>query len=158
MIICRNTIGLLVFVIAPSIVFAQEKLTGSPVTGDIHPITLRPGTAETNIVFARVAVGASADDNNNSSITHPIGGGQYFADPSVAIQETHSHLAWDLSYHPTVRYHVPSTYGGRLNQVIGGTLQYDITKRLAIGIRQDYFRSSDPFEQFGETPLRDLAE
>ena len=158
MTIRRKAIRLLLFVLAPSVVFAQGRLTGSPVTGDIRPITLEPGATETNVVFASLAAGASADDNNNNSITnnsitHPIGGAQYFADPSIAIQETHSHLAWDLSYHPTVRFYVPSSFFDRFNQVAGGTLHYDITNHLAVGLRQDYFRTSDPFQLFGETPL-----
>jgi hypothetical protein len=149
----RKAIRFLLFILSPSVVFAQGKLTDSPVTGDIRPITLQPGAAETNVVFASLAAGAAADDNNNNTTTHPIGGAQYFADPSVAIQETRSHLAWDLSYHPTVRFYVPSAFRDRFNQVAGGTLHYDVNKRLGIGLRQDYFRTSDPFQQFGETPL-----
>ena len=152
--ILRNTAQLLLVVLASSVALAQATLTGSPLTGDIRPITFQNGAAETNVLFGALAGGAAADDDNNNSIVHPIGGSQYFADPSIALQETRSHVTWDLSYHPTLRFYVPSSsYHDQFNQVAGGTLHYDITKHLAIGLRQDYLRTSDPFQQFGETPL-----
>ncbi len=151
----RKVIRFLLVVCAPSIGFAQAALTTNPLTGDIHPIGLQRKAEETNIVFATLAAGAAADDNNNDSAFHPIGGAQYFVDPSVAIQETRSHLAWDLSYHPTLRFYVPSSsHIDLFNQAIGGAVHYDITKRLAIGLRQDYLRTDDPFQQLGDTPLQ----
>ena len=151
----RKAIRFLLVVFAPSFGFSQSVLTGSPITGDIHPIKLGTGAAETNILFAKIAAGAAADDNNNNSVLHPIGGEQYFGSPSIAIQETRSHLAWDLSYHPTIRFYVPrSSHPDMLSQTFGGTLHYDVTKHLSIGLRQDYLRTSDPFDQFGDTPLQ----
>ena len=151
----RNAIPFLLIVLAPSFGFAQASSTTSPVTGDIRPITLQSRGTETNVLFADIAAGAAADDNNNNSFSHPIGGAQYFADPSVAIQETRSHLAWDLSYHPMVRFYVPSSsHPDVFSQTVGGTLRYDLTKRLAIGVRQDYLRTFDPFQQLGDTPLQ----
>jgi hypothetical protein len=153
--ITRRAIRLLLVVLVPSILLGQGSRTGSPVTGDIQPIVFQPGAAETNVIFATLGAGIAGDDNNNNSLTHPIAGTQYFADPSVAIQETRKHLAWDLSYSPSLRVYVPgSSQSDVFNQSFGGALHYDVTKRLGIGLRQDYLRTSDPFEQLGGTPLQ----
>jgi hypothetical protein len=153
--ITRWAVRLLLVVLVPSTSLAQGTQNGSPVTGDIRPIVLHSGVAESNAIFANLAGGAAVDDNNNNSVTHPIAGEQYFLDPSVAIQETRRHLAWDASYSPTLRVYVPSSSQRDVfNQSITGALHYDATKRLGIGLRQDYLRTSDPFEQLGENPLQ----
>jgi hypothetical protein len=149
-----KVIRLLLVALVPSMLLAQGTGTGSPVTGDIQPIVFQPGAAETNVIFATLAGGVAADDNNNNSLNHPIAGTQYFADPNVAIQETRKHLAWDLSYSPSLRVYVPgASQSTMFNQAFGGALHYDVTKRLEIGLRQDYLRTSDPFQQLG-TPLQ----
>ena len=150
-----RTIRLLLVVLLPSSLLAQVTQTGSPVAGDIRPIAFPSGAAETNVIFATLAGGVAADDNNNNSSINPIAGTQYFADPSVAIQETRKHLAWDLSYRPSVRAFLPSSSQPTVfNQSFSGALHYAATKRLGIGFRQDYLRTSDPFEQLGGTPLQ----
>jgi hypothetical protein len=152
-----KTTSLLLVAFASSLVFGQISLnpTGSPITGDIRPITVQSGTQETNILLVNLAAGASADDNNNNSVTHPIGGAQYFLTPSFAIQETHPRLAWTVSYHPLLKFYVPSSsYPDVFNQVFVGALHYDVTKRLAIGLQQDFLRTFDPFQQLGDTPLQ----
>jgi hypothetical protein len=155
--ITRRAIWLLLVVPLPSILLGQGTGANSPspVTGDIRPIVFQSGVAETNAIFLTLAGGAAADDNNNNSATHPMAGAQYFLDPSVAIQETHRHLAWDLSYNPTLRLYVPSpSQLDMFNQSFSGVLRYDLTKRLGIGLRQDYLRTYDPFEQLGQTPFQ----
>jgi hypothetical protein len=153
--ILHKTTSFLLVAFASSLVYCQMNPTGSPITGDIHPITFQPAAQETNVLLLDLAAGASADDNNNNSVTHPIGGAQYFLTPSFAIQETHPRLAWTVSYHPLLKFYVPtSSYPDVFNQVLGGELRYDITKYLSIGLRQDYLRTFDPFQQLGDTPLQ----
>jgi hypothetical protein len=146
---------LFLVVLGPSLGFAQATLTGSPITGDIRPISFLSEATEANVLFANLAVGAAVDDNNNNSVMHPIGGAQYFADPSIAIEARHGHWAGELSYQPTLRVYVPSSsHIDLFNQAMGGTFHYEITKRLAIGLRQDYLRTFDPFQQLADTPLQ----
>jgi len=153
--IALRTIRLLLLVLLPCSLLAQVTQTGSPVAGDMRSIAIPLGTTETNVIFATLAGGVAADDNNNDSQTDPIAGTQYFADPSVAIQETRKHLAWDLSYRPSVRAYLPSSSRPDVfNQSFSGDLHYAATKRLGIGLRQDYLRTSDPFEQLAGTPLQ----
>src|SRR5215472_11952234 len=143
--IALRTIRLLLLVLLPCSLLAQVTQTGSPVAGDMRSIAIPLGTTETNVIFATLAGGVAADDNNNDSQTDPIAGTQYFADPSVAIQETRKHLAWDLSYRPSVRAYLPSSSRPDVfNQSFSGDLHYAATKRLGIGLRQDYLRTSDP--------------
>jgi len=153
--ITGRAIRLLLVVLVPSLLFAQGTRTDSPVTGDIRTMSVQSrGAPETNVIFATLAAGAALDNNNNNSFDHPIAGEQYFAEPSVVIQETRKHLAWDLSYSPTLRIFVPSSSRPDVfNQTAGGILHYDVTKRLDISLRQDYLRTFDPFQQLGDTPL-----
>jgi len=152
--IIRKAIRFLLLVLGPSIAFAQGTPTGSPITGDIRPISLHPG-AETNVLFADISAGAAADDNINYSLSHPIGGAEYFLAPALAIQETRSQLQWNLSYLPRLRFYVPSSaHPDLLSHAFGGTLRYELTKHLAIGLRQDYIHTSDPFQQLGDAPLQ----
>jgi hypothetical protein len=123
--------------------------------GDIRPISLRSGTAETNVLFANISAGAVADDNISGSASHPIGGAQYFLAPGLAIQEIRPQLKWNLSYLPTLRFYVPSSaHPDLLSHAFGGTLRYELTKHLAIGLRQDFIHTSDPFQQLGDVPLQ----
>jgi hypothetical protein len=148
-------IRLFVLVLAPALACAQGPLTGSPVTGNVRPISLRSETEATNVMLGTISASAAVDDNNNNSISDPIVGEQYFLAPSLAIQQTHSHLKWNMSYRPGLRIYVPrSSLPDQFSQLFGGTLHYDITKRLAIGLRQDYLRTNDPFERLGEAPLQ----
>jgi len=141
--------------LAPSLASGQGRLTGSPVTGNGRPISLRSDTEATNVLIGTISAGAAVDDNNNSSATDPIVGEQYFLAPSLAIQQTHSHLTWNMSYRPGLRIYVPrSSMPDQFSQLFGGTLRYDVTKRLTIGLRQDYLRTTDPFERLGQAPLQ----
>ena len=151
----RKAIRFLLVVLLPSITFAQGTLTGSPLTGDIRPITFQSRTAETNVLFATISGGAAADDNINNSASHPIGGAQYFLAPHLAIQETRPQLQWNLSYVPTLSFYVPSSARPDLfSQAFGGTLRYEVTRLLSIGLRQDYLHTFDPFQQLGNVPLQ----
>jgi hypothetical protein len=146
---------LLLVALIPSIGFAQTKLTGSPITGDRPMTRLQSDTESTNLLIGQVAVGAIADDNINNSGFHPIGGAEYFLAPSLALQESRSHLRWNLAYKPGLRFYVPSSsHRDQFTQLFGGTLHYDASKRLAIGLRQDYIRTDDPFQQLGQVPLQ----
>jgi len=119
--------------------------------GDIRPISFRSGSGETNVVFATLAASAAVDDDINDSLIHPIGGAQYSLAPSVEIQETQSHLVWNLSYRPLLRFFVPQIRQPDLfSQAFDGNLQYNFTKRLSLGLRQDFLRTTDPFQQLGE--------
>jgi hypothetical protein len=155
LLIIKRVIHLLLVALIPSIGFAQTNLTGSPITGN-RPITrLQSDTESTNILIGKVEVGAIADDNINNSAIHPIGGAEYFLVPSLALQESRSHLRWNLAYKPGLRLYVPSSaHGDQFTQLFGGTLHYDPSKRLAIGLRQDYIRTDDPFQQLGQAPLQ----
>src|SRR5260370_28371578 len=147
-------IRLFVLVLAPSLACAQGPLTGSPVTGNVRPISLRPETEATNVILGTISAGAAVDDNNNNSVTDPIVGEQYFLAPSLAIQQTHSHLTWNVSYRPGLRIYVPrSSMPDQFSQLFGGTLRYDVTKRLTTSLRQDYIPTTAQFEQSGEAPL-----
>jgi len=100
-------------------------------------------------------VSAIADDNNNYSTTHPTPGSQFYFVPAIAIQQTQPRLSWNLGYAPGLRVSLPSGSGPtQLTQSLGGTLHWEISKRLAVGLRQDYLRTSDPFQKFGEAPLQ----
>ena len=146
---------LILLLLVPSLAGAQVPLTGSPITGNVAPITFQSGTSESNVLLGTIAGGATVDDNNNYSVTDPIVGEQYFLTPSLAIQQTHSHLTWNLSYSPGFRFYVPSSsQPDQFSQLFGGTLHYDVTRRLAIGLRQDYLRTNDPFQQLGDSPLQ----
>jgi hypothetical protein len=148
-------IRLFVLVLSPSLVCAQGPLTGSPVTGNVPPISLRSETEATNVLLGTISASAAVDDNNNNSATDPIVGEQYFIAPSLAIQQTRSHLKWNMSYRPGLRIYVPrSSMPDQFSQSFGGTLHYDVTKRLTIGLRQDYLRTNDPFDQLGGAPLQ----
>ena len=153
--IIRKAMRFLLVVLVPSIGFGQATRMGSPIAGDVRPISFQSQTAETNVILATMSAGATADDNINNSVSHPIGGAQYFAAPSLAIQETRSQLKWNLSYRPVLRFYVPrTTHRDLFSQSFGGSLHYDFTKRLAIGLRQDYLRTFDPFQQLGDAPLQ----
>jgi len=146
---------LLLVALIPSIGFAQTKLTGSPITADRPMIRLQSDTESTNILIGKVSVGAIADDNIDNSAVHPIGGAEYFLAPSLALQESRSHWRWNLAYKPGLRFYVPSSsHRDQFTQLFGGTLHYDASKRLAIGLRQDYIRTDDPFQQLGQAPLQ----
>ena len=148
-------IRFLLLLLAPSLASAQGPLTGSPLTGNVPPITFQSETAATNMLLGTISASATVDDNNNNSVSDPIVGTQYFLAPSLAIQQTRSHLTWNLSYSPGLRIYVPSSsQPDQFSQSFGGTLHYDVTKHFAIGLRQDYLRTNDPFQQLGEAPLQ----
>lgn len=146
---------MLLVALIPSIGFAQTKLTGSPITEDRPMTRLQSDTESTNLLIGKVSVGAIADDNINNSAVDPIGGAEYFLAPSLALQESRSHWRWNLAYNPGLRFYVPSSsHHDTFTQLFGGTLHYDASKRLAIGLRQDYIRTDDPFQQLGQAPLQ----
>jgi hypothetical protein len=146
---------LLLVALIPSIGLAQTNLTGSPITGDRPMTRLQSDTESTNLLIGKVEVGAIADDNINNSAIHPIGGAEYFLAPSIALQQSRSHWRWNLAYAPGLRFYVPSSaHHDQFTQLFGGTLHYDASKRLAIGLRQDYIRTDDPFQQLGQAPLQ----
>jgi hypothetical protein len=147
----RRVIHFLLIALVPSIGFAQTKITGSPITGD-RPVTrLRSDAESTNLLVLKLSASAIADDNNNNSAVHPVGGSQYYLAPALALQQSRSHLNWNLAYKPGVRFYVPSTVRrDQFSQLFGGTLHYDVSKRFSIGLRQDYLRTDDPFQQLGQ--------
>ncbi len=148
--IIRKGIRPLLAVLLSAIAFAQSSPGTNPLMGDIRPISFRGG-GETNVVFGTLAASAAVDDDINDSFLHPIGGAQYSLAPYVEIQETHPHLIWDLAYHPLLRFFVPQIEQPDLfSQAFNGTLQYNFTKRLSVGLRQDFLRTTDPFQQLGE--------
>lgn len=146
---------LLLLPLVPVVSQAQATLSGSPLTGDFSRPTLDSHLETTNVVWGDLAVSAIADDNNNDSTAHPIAGTQFYFVPAIAIQETRRHLRWNLGYAPGLRVYLPSSSRPtQLTQSFGGALRWDISKRLAVRLRQDYLRTNDPFQQFGEAPLQ----
>jgi hypothetical protein len=106
-------------------------------------------------MLGTISASASVDDNNNNSVSHPISGAQYFIASSLAIQQSRSHLQWNLGYSPGLTIFVPSNIlPDQFSQSFGGKLHYDVTKRFSIGLRQDYLRTNDPFQQLGRAPLQ----
>ena len=134
---------------------AQATLIGSPLTGDIIRPRLESEGQTTNVLLGDLAVSAVADDNNNNSTVHPIGGSQFYFAPGIALQQTGPRLSWNIGYAPALRLYAPSgSSPDQVTQALGGVLRWDISKRFAVGLRQDYLRTNDPFEQFGEAPLQ----
>src|SRR2546428_4822098 len=152
----RKAIPVFLALLAPSIGFGQATQTGSPITGNVAPITFQSETAAgTNVMVGTISASTTVDDNNNNSGSHPITGTQYVLAPSLAFQQSRSHLKWNLAYRPGLRIYVPSgAQRNQFNQSFGGTLHYDFTKRLAMGLRQDYVRTTDPFQRLGDAPLQ----
>jgi len=155
-VLLQNTLrALLLLPLISVISLAQATLTGSPITGDVIRPRLASELQATNVLLGNLAVSAIADDNNNNSTVHPIGGSQYYFAPAIALQQSWRHLSWNLGYAPGLRLYVPSSsMPDQLTQSFGGTLHWDISKRLAVGLRQDYLRTDDPFQQFGRAPLQ----
>lgn len=146
---------LLLLPLVPVVSLAQATLSGSPLTGDFSRPTLDSHLETTNVVWGDIAVSAIADDNNNDSTAHPIAGTQFYFVPAIAIQETRRHLRWNLGYAPGLRVYLPSSSRPtQLTQTFGGALRWDISQRLTVRLRQDYLRTNDPFQQFGEAPLQ----
>lgn len=134
---------------------AQATMIGSPLSGDVIRPRLESEVQATNALLGDLVVSAIADDNNNNSTVHPIGGSQYYFAPGIALQRTRPRLTWNIGYSPGLRLYVPgSLTPDQLTHVLGGVLRWDISKRLALGLRQDYLRTNDPFQQFGEAPLQ----
>lgn len=148
-------IRLLLLVLAPSIAAAQLSPTGSPITGNTPPISFQSENGTQNVLLGTISAGAAMDTNNNNSTIDPIVGEQYFLNPSLAVQQTHGHMVWNMSYSPGLRVYVPSSsQPNQFSQLFGGTFRYDVTKRLTISLRQDYLRTNDPFQQLGTAPLQ----
>jgi hypothetical protein len=150
-----NSLRLWLLLLLPCIAVAQTPLLGSPVTDNIPPISFQSEGAISNIMLGSITASSSVDSNNTNSATNQIVGAQYFLAPSLTIQNTHSHLTWNVSYSPGVRVYVPSSSQlNQFSQLFGGTLLADLTKRLTIGLRQDYLRTTDPFQQPGNAMLQ----
>lgn len=146
---------LLLLPVVSVISVAQATLTGSPITGDVIQPRLESEIPTTNVLLGDIVVSAIADDNNNNSTVHPIGGSQYYFAPAIALQQTQPRLSWNVGYAPGLRLFIPSSSRpDQLTQAFGGTLHWDISKRLVLGLRLDYLRTGDPFQQFGEAPLQ----
>ena len=155
MIIPRQLRILLLLQLAPAVTLAQATLTGNPIMQDISRPQLESGLETTNVLWGDFAVSAIADDNNNYSITNPIPGSQFYFAPAIALQHTQPHLSWNIGYAPGLRINLPSSLRPtQLTQSLGGTLHWDVSKRLAVGLRQDYLRTNDPFQKFGEAPFQ----
>ena len=152
----NKLVTFLIIALVPSLGLGEATLTGSPLTGNVAATKLPSEMEPTNVIVGTISASASLDDNNNNSAgSHPIGGEQYYFDPSLALQQLRSHLQFNLAYRPGLRLYVPtSSQPDRFSQLFGGTLHYDFSKRLAIDLRQDYVRTNDPFEQFRQAPFQ----
>jgi hypothetical protein len=140
--------------LAPVVSLAQATLTGSPITEDVSRPRLESEIQRTNVLWGDLSASAIADSNNNNSIVDPIAGSQYYFAGGIGLQRTGPHLSWNLGYAPGLRLYAPSSGPTQLTQSLGGTLHWEVSKRLGIGFRQDYLRTDDPFQKFGEAPLQ----
>jgi len=130
-------------------------MTGSPVTGNIPIARLSSELSATNVFVGTISVSAIADDDNNNSAVHPIGGSQYYLGPSVALEEARQHLQFNLAYSPGLLVYVPrNSEPDRFSQLFGGMLHYDFSKKLSIALRQDYLQTDNPFQQFESAPFQ----
>ncbi len=93
-----------------------------------------------NLLELSLKAGVGYVSNVNGS-----GDEQYNLIPSIHFQELRSRGGWNLQYTPGIYLYQHSTGGSQFSNSASGTGDYDFTDRFHVRVRQDYFRSTDPF-------------
>lgn len=133
---------------------AGSQVVPAPLTGEMPAASFLSTGKQTNLAVISISSRSYFDDNFSNSASHHDGGGQQLLTATFGFQQTRRQIRWNLSYRPGVVVGANSPQGNQFNQVFGTTFAAQPTTRWSLKLRQDYSRSSDPFERLGEAPLQ----
>jgi hypothetical protein len=165
----RNTIAKLLFLLfwaalfvtaeeAPETAMPAVPEQSSHLTGEGPTLAVESDPDYRNVIVGSATVGA-AFDTEGYTVTNPNGTTssssdiRFFAQPSIAMRQTRTHLVWTLAYTPGVSFSQHALDQTQYTQNASGMLTWTPNTRLLVHARQDYSLSTNPFETVGRVPI-----
>jgi hypothetical protein len=126
----------------------------SAMTGEMPAMDFASASKQANLAVISFSSSSVFDDNFSNSASGHESGGQQSLNATFAFQQTRRNVRWNLSYRPGLVVGAHSWLGNQFSQVLGTTFEVQPATRWSLKFRQDYSRTTDPFERLGEAPLQ----
>jgi len=128
--------------------------------GEAPQLATQSDLATHNVILGGITLGAAFDSKGlyhapavPGDTGYATSDTRFFAQPSLAFQQTLKNVAWTLSYTPGVSISEHNTSDYQYAHNVAGDLTWMPSHRVLIHLRQDYSLSTNPFETVGRVPL-----
>lgn len=119
------------------------------------PLAMDSDVQSRNVMVLGFSVGGAYDTRGlyDSTTNTFSGSARYFVQPSIAFQRTTNQGAWTLSYTPGFGYSPDDSNSNQYTHNVAGDVVWKPNGRLQLHLRQDYSRTTNPFETVGRVDL-----
>jgi len=130
----------------------SRMVTPAPVNGEGYSLEFASETPRTNYISGGLNFSSAYDDGVTFNGTAPVSDVTYSIWPTIALNQSRSHLNWDLFYSPGFTFYQKNTSLNQTDQAAGLSLRYRFSPHVTLQVHDDFRKTSNLLGESGQNP------